>query len=96
MSEQNIVYVLTNPAMKGLVKIGVTTDDVDKRIKEFYSSGVPFPFTVEYAAKLDKARDVEKALHDAFEPMRPNKRREFFEIKPGQAIASSNCSRLKK
>lgn len=48
MSNSNshgIVYVLTNPAMPGLVKIGMTTrSDIDARMKELYSTGVPVPF----------------------------------------------------
>ena len=40
-----IVYVLTNPAMPGLLKIGSTTqEEVDTRMKQLYSTGVPVPF----------------------------------------------------
>lgn len=36
----DIVYVLTNPAMPGLVKIGYTTqEDVKMRIAQLYSTG---------------------------------------------------------
>ncbi|GAB4223286.1 MAG: hypothetical protein Kow0076_5540 [Francisella sp.] len=39
-SEKQIVYVLTNPSMPGLVKIGKTTQsDVECRMKQLYSSG---------------------------------------------------------
>ena len=41
----NIVYVLTNPAMPGLVKIGMTDrDDVQRRMSDLYTTGVPLPF----------------------------------------------------
>ena len=43
MSE-GTVYVLTNPAMPGMVKIGKTTRDVTHRLKDLYSTGVPLPF----------------------------------------------------
>lgn len=85
-----IVYVLTNPAMPDLVKIGMTTrNEIDSRMRELYSTGVPFPFECEYACKVlvyDCVK-IEKALHIAFHPYRVNASREFFKILPEQAIA---------
>lgn len=87
-SELSIVYVLTNPAMPGLVKIGQTgRRDANRRIAELYSTGVPVPFILEYACKVPNAEEVERALHRAFAPNRVNPRREFFRIEPDQAIA---------
>ena len=44
-NNKGIVYVLTNSVMPGLVKIGMTTRlDIDTRMKELYSTGVPVPF----------------------------------------------------
>ena len=41
-NNRGIVYVLTNSAMPGLVKIGMTTrDSIDAMMKELYSTGVP-------------------------------------------------------
>ena len=83
-----IVYVLTNPAMPGLVKIGMTNkDSVDKRMKELFNTSVPVPFECEYACKVTNCSEVEKALHIAFNPNRILPQREFFEITPEQAIA---------
>lgn len=40
-----IVYVLTNPSMPGLVKIGKTTQkEVSERMTQLYTTGVPTPF----------------------------------------------------
>ena len=40
--EYGIVYLLTNPYMPGLVKIGMTIqEDLEKRMKELYTTGVP-------------------------------------------------------
>ena len=84
----SIVYVLTNPAMPGLVKIGMTSgDDAATRLAQLYTTGVPFPFTLEFACRVPNPDEVERALHTAFAPSRVNPRREFFQIDPGQAIA---------
>ena len=89
-NNSEIVYVLTNPVMSGLVKIGMTTrDNLDARMKELYGTGVPVPFECKYACKV-KSSDcakIEKALHAAFAPNRINANREFFQIKPEQAMA---------
>ena len=84
------VYLLTNPAMPGMVKIGMThRDELDVRLKELYPTGVPLPFECEYACKVphDKCEALEHALHVAFDPYRVNPNREFFNIIPEQAIA---------
>jgi hypothetical protein len=84
----SIVYVLTNPAMPGLVKIGRTAnEDVLARLNQLYTTGVPFPFQLEFACKVANPVEVEVALHTAFGPQRVNQRREFFQIDPGQAVA---------
>lgn len=88
-AQQNgIVYVLTNPAMPGIVKIGKTArENVEARLNELYATGVPVPFDCEYAARVNDESDVEKAFHMAFGPYRINPKREFFQIEPEQAIA---------
>jgi hypothetical protein len=87
MNDIGIIYILTNPAMPGLVKIGKTfRGSTEARMVELYSSGVPVPFDCVYAAKVNNAEMVEKALHTAFGPYRINPKREFFEIEADQAI----------
>lgn len=84
----SIVYVLTNPAMPGLVKIGRTdVEDANVRIAQLYTTGVPFPFKLEFACRVGNPDEVERALHIAFAPNRVNARREFFQIDSAQAIA---------
>ncbi len=83
----NIVYVLTNPVMPGIVKIGMTNaSDVQKRMGELYSTGVPLPYDCVIAREIeDKAAgDIESALHTAFGPNRINPSREFFQLEPEQ------------
>ena len=82
-----IVYALTNPSMPGLVKIGHTSkDDVQKRMHELFTTGVPLPFSCIKAVTVDNPKTIEKALHAAFDGHRINESREFFEIEPNQVI----------
>lgn len=87
MSPLSVVYVLTNPAMPGLVKIGKTDGPEENRVSQLYNTSVPVPFTIEYACRVPNSTIVEKALHSAFAPQRINPKREFFKIDPEQAIA---------
>ena len=88
--EYGIVYLLSNPYMPGLVKIGMTKqEDLEKRMKELYTTGVPVAFKCEFACRVNNkdCAKIEKALHTAFEPQRINKNREFFKINVEQARA---------
>lgn len=88
--EYGIVYLLTNPVMPGLVKIGMTAQkDIEKRMRELYTTGVPVPFECQFACKVKKGdcAKIEKALHAAFAPQRVNANREFFRIQVEQAKA---------
>ena len=56
------VYFLTNPAMPNMVKIGKTTRDVELRLGELNSTGVPLPFECEYVAKVKDVDKTEKGF----------------------------------
>jgi hypothetical protein len=73
--------------MSGLVKIGETTLEVDTRVKQLYSTGVPVPFDCVFACRVKDASEVEKALHFAFGATRINPNREFFRVEPERVIA---------
>jgi hypothetical protein len=61
-SQHDAVYVLTNKAMPGMVKIGFTRQgDVQKRIDELYTTGVPLKFHTEWACRIKNAAEAEKA-----------------------------------
>lgn len=82
-----IVYLLTNPTMPDLVKIG-RTKDLEERLRQLSThSGVPVPFECFYACEVADSVKVEKALHDAFGDHRINSRREFFRLNPDRAVA---------
>jgi hypothetical protein len=63
IDSNQIVYVLTNPAMPGLIKIGMTTQmEVEARMKQLYSTGVPVPYDCAFACQVKDASEVERAL----------------------------------
>lgn len=85
---REIVYVLTNPAMPGLTKIGKTSRaDLASRLSELYTTGVPVPFECVYACEVEDCVRVESALHVAFGDHRVNPKREFFSISPERVTA---------
>ena len=93
-----IIYVLTNEYMPGLVKIGMTQrESVQTRIDELSRhSGVPVAFTCHYAAALPDgtaAAEVEKILHQLFGEHRVNQRKEFFQMPPEKVVLALRLAR---
>lgn len=91
-----IVYILTNEKMPGLVKIGMTNADLAGRIKSLFSTGVPLPFELFFACEVSNAQYVEQSLHEAFGDHRVSKSREFFEIAPERVRAALRLAQLKE
>jgi T5orf172 domain len=91
----DIVYVLINAAMPGLVKIGITNGDVASRLRQLDTTSTPLPFECFYAAEVRDAATVERAIHTAFGDHRVRQNREFFKISPDKpkAIIALLCIR---
>lgn len=81
----SIVYLLTNPAMPGLVKIGHTINLTERMQRLYATSGVPLPFNCYYAVEVDNHISLEKRMHNGLAPNRINSGREFFKINPEEA-----------
>ncbi len=81
----SIVYILTNEAMPGYIKIGRTETSVGQRMTELDKTSVPLPFQCFYAARVDDYAKVERALHTAFGDARVRPSREFFRLDPYRA-----------
>lgn len=88
-----IVYVLINEAMPGYVKIGKTTN-LEQRMRQLDTTGVPLPFECFYACTVVNADFVEKQLHDAFGDQRVRSNREWFEIAPERITAALRIAQL--
>jgi T5orf172 domain-containing protein len=84
--DPGLVYIFTNAAMPGVVKIGLTRrDDVEQRLKELWTTGVPMPFECRYRARVPDCGKLEKVLHRVFDDKRLRKDREFFASDPALA-----------
>lgn len=83
-SPSGSVYVLTNPEMPNLVKIGHTTRTAAKRAKELSGTGVPGEYKVAYEIPVDHPRQVERRVHHRLSDERIS-RGEFFKVSPKRA-----------
>lgn len=61
-----------------IIKIGITTGPVEKRIQQLYTTGVPFRFRIISQFETTNYSKLEQSLHSIFDPYRINKAREFF------------------
>ena len=87
MSE-GIVYILTNAAMPGFIKIGLTQqDDVSLRVKGLDNTSLPLPFECYFSARVPDCRKLERTLHFVFGEKRARLNREFFTASPDLAKA---------
>lgn len=90
-----IIYILTNEAMPGYIKIG-KTGDLATRVKDLSrATGVPLPFEVFYAAEVDDVDFVEKQIHEAFGRTRIAPNREFFTETPERVVAVIKLRQLR-
>ena len=90
-----IIYILTNEATPGYVKIGKTSNNLEQRVKELSAStSIPIPFTVFYACTVKDANFVEHQLHDAFDDSRVNPKREFFSVAPERVVAALKLAEI--
>ena len=89
MNNKGFVYVLINPSLKGMVKIGKTQKSPDERATELSSStGVPTPFYVAYKIYVSDCDQAEKYMHTLLSSkgFRVSSNREFFKIPLDEVI----------
>jgi hypothetical protein len=65
MDVRGWIYIITNPAMPGLVKVGYSTKDPTIRAKELGTTGNPHPYRVIYDALVVGPYTAEQRLHSA-------------------------------
>jgi hypothetical protein len=82
------IYILTNPSLSGMVKVGMTAKHPQERADELHSTGVPTPYEVAamWPVPLDELRSWEQKAHNALGKYRVARNREFFSIEADRAI----------
>lgn len=87
--EPGYVYILTNPSFReDWVKIGKTTN-MEERLRTLYNTSLPLPFEVFATMRTSKYNEAEKLVHhyiERFTNLRIEKKREFFNVKPEEAL----------
>lgn len=77
-SRHGWVYVLENPAMPGICKVGFTGVDPHHRARQLNTTGVAEDFKVAWAHEMPHAEKIERQAHRLLAERRVNERREFF------------------
>jgi len=94
-NRSEVVYILTNPAMPDLIKIGRTCN-LEERVRSLSSrSGVPVAFEVFYACEVEDSCQVESRVHEGFGDSRVNPKREFFRLNPERVLSILKLVELK-
>ena len=80
------VYVITNVAMPGLVKVGYSTKDPELRAKELNHTGAPHPYVVDYELLIEDPYSIEQRTHGILSAKREAK--EWFRCSSEEAVVA--------
>ena len=87
--EPGYVYILTNPSFReDWVKIGMT-QNMEERLRTLDTTALPLPFKKYATLQTSKYEKAEKHVHhfiETFTNLRIRDKREFFNVKPEQAL----------
>jgi hypothetical protein len=82
-----IVYVLSNPAMPSLTRIGTLNGDGPSGLMdEIYTENLPLPYECVYACTANDAAAAERAIREKFAAQKIGPHGEFFEIESGRVV----------
>ena len=87
MKKIGFIYIMSNPAYPGDLKIGQTGKDPENRRKELGSAtGVLGEFVLEYRALSEEYESLEREIHRSLASVRVSPKKEFFTISVPEAI----------
>lgn len=86
---KGFIYIMTNPALKDMVKIGYASN-VENRRKQLSTTALPYEYEI-YATYETSGNLEDKKLHKMIDNLNPDlritKNREFFVLSPEDAYA---------
>lgn len=83
------VYILSNPTMPHMFKIGYTKNTPDERARQISNAtGVALPYKVEWAFHCYDGFGLEQEVHHKLNAYRVSNQREFFQISLEEAKTS--------
>ena len=86
MEGKNWIYILSNPSMPDILKIGYTKLDPQERSNQIgRGTGIPQEFYVEWAYKCFNGEEIEREVHKYLKKQRVNTNREFFKLSVDEA-----------
>lgn len=76
------IYILKTDTFtqtgKEIFKIGITSGDIEQRVAQLYTTGVPYRFQTYKTYQTPGFIELERALHSLLAKFRLNASREFF------------------
>lgn len=80
------VYVISNKAMPGIVKVGFTMKEPRERAAELNHTGAPHPYRVDYHVSVEDPYEIEQSAHRQLSRHRVKK--EWFRCSSEKAVAA--------
>lgn len=84
------VYIISNKAMPGILKIGYTERSPIMRAYELYHTGCPYPYQVDYYIYVDRPYEVEQKSHEL--QRKTNVGKEWFSCSFEEGVSTINDS----
>ena len=85
-TKDGYLYIITNEAFKGWVKVGVT-ENLEKRLNQYQTADPHRGYKLIYSLHHPKYLEAEKKIKEAMKPFAKSIKNEWFEIETWMAQA---------
>ena len=84
---EGFIYILNNPSLEGIVKIGATTKDPNDKCRELSSNpSIPTPFNIVYYLSSMNPFKVVGIVYEILDKYTVDKSRDFFKVDVAQTV----------